>query len=556
MADELINAEREGTNIGRMERLVELQLLILRAEKQKESNKLLIKNKDLVDDLNAELTEQIKHYKEQIGLQKAYVQIGDKTLEQLEEKNKENKKSLEITNNLIKGIKTSNSSFSKMIKDFKDVRKTAESAGLSFKSIRENATFGSLFKNLKNFDFQGFKTAFATSGGFEGVVKNTFPALETLGTRAALAGGALAGIAVAGKMFWDNILVPSARMRNVAGQQLGVAAGSRNLFGGHWLREWAGRTVLGYSADEQKGLYSSLVDALRINPNAPGGSAAYQNALTGMMAVQRLWGTDTGTLNKFYKAYSQTKVAPEKLSEEFNKLMRSVEGTGWTTSEYADTLGRNIMYLKNFGINLDTYSKDLLKYGQAIREEKLTTEEISPKMRGEGTGELAFVAQQMLKSGIISEKELGAGLGDNLFKQAGAVRALSLNQQRFRQLLYKLYTTNPQYRSLLENAGVMGDRVAMWEFMSKMQAPGMGALTEMGYKGPNTFFDIAQGRLGSTPSTGLGENATQKELVSEAMKNLAQQTTGFKALLIAIADAITKFSNTLQVDESPKGFNQ
>ena len=556
MADELINAEREGTNIGRMERLVELQLLILRAEKQKESNRLLIKNKVLLDDLNAELNEQIKHYKEQIGLQKAYVQIGDKTLEQLEEKNKENKKSLEITNNLIKGIKTSNSSFSKMIKDFKDVRKTAESAGLSFKSIRENATFGSLFKNLKNFDFQGFKTAFATSGGFEGVVKNTFPALETLGTRAALAGGALAGIAVAGKMFWDNILVPSARMRNVAGQQLGLAAGSRNLFGGAFLREWAGRTLLGYSADEQKGLYSSLVDALRINPNEIGASAKYQNALTGMMAVQRIWGTDTGTLNKFYKAYSQTGTATGQLSERFNKLMRSVEGTGWTTSEYADTLGKNIMYLKNFGINLDTYSKDLLKYGQAIREEKLTTEEIGPKMRGEGPGELAFVAQQLLKSGIISEKELGAGLGDNIFKQSGALRKLSLNQQRFRQLLFKLYTTDPRYKSMLQNAGVWGDKVAMWEFMTRINAPGMSALQEIGYKGPNTFFNVAQGNIGSTPSTGLGEDATQTELVSDAMKNLAQQTTGFKGLLIAIADMITRFSNTLQVDESPKGFNQ
>ena len=489
---------------------------------------------------------EIKEIKELIKQKQAEINVGNKTLKQLEKETAQKEAQVKLYAKYEKAIKQSGASLTEQIKQLeKWQRATGER--------NTETTFGSLFGSLKGLRFNEMAFNFASAGKFAGVASNT---LKALGGAAGITTGVFTGLAVAGKAFWDNVLVPSARMRNVAGQQLGIATGSRNLFGGHWLREWAGRTVLGYSAEEQKGLYSSLVDALRINPNSPGGSAAYQNALTGMMAVQRIWGTDTGTLNKFYKAYSQTKIAPEKLSEEFNKLMRSVEGTGWTTSEYADTLGRNIMYLKNFGINLDTYSKDLLKYGQAIREEKLTTEEIGPKMRGEGTGELAFVAQQMLKSGIISEKELGAGLGDNLFKQAGAVRALSLNQQRFRQLLYKLYTTNPQYRSLLENAGVMGDRVAMWEFMSKMQAPGMGALTEMGYKGPNTFFDIAQGRLGSTPSTGLGENATQKELVSEAMKNLAQQTTGFKALLIAIADAITKFSNTLQVDESPKGFNQ
>lgn len=499
-----------------------------------------------------------------------------KILESLEKEAKKKKALLELGGQLAKDIDTEIKTKKSLHKSYQEQIKLIEQSGMSIKqqtkAIKDlqqsmssrsrraglgdiydtSITLSTLGKNLKGLKFGEYSTALAKAGGAANVLRNTFTAL---GGSAGLATAGIGLLATGVKAFYDNILVPSARMRNVAGQQLGVAASSRNLWGGSFLREWAGRTLLGYSGEEQKNLYSSLVDALRINPNEPGGTAKYQNALTGMMAVQRLWGTDTGTLNKFYKAYSQTGTSTLQLSERFNKLMRSVEGTGWTTSEYADTLGRNIMYLKNFGINLDTYSKNLLKYGQAIRQEKLTIEEISPKMRGESSGELAFVAQEMLKSGVISERQLGAGLGDSIFKQSGALRIFATRDPiRYKQLLYKMYLSSPQYRSLLEGAGVLGDNIATWELMTRLNAPGMSALSEISTKGPSTFFDILSGRLGSTPSTGLGETATQSELVSDAMKNLAQQTTGFRGLLIAIAGLIKDFSDKLQVQENPQGF--
>ena len=569
MADEkLFATQNELDNAANIERLRDLNIKLAQIERQKQLNELTVnalkandelvkQNEKKIKGMQAEIDEAenlIKHYKNQIQLQRDYIKLGDKGLGLAKEEIEEKKISLKTYKDYINTIKTSNNSFSSMTKNFKEVRKAAEAAGYSFKDIRSDATFGRLFKNLKSFNIQGAKTAFATSGGLEGVVKNTFPALEALGTKAALAGGALAGVVIAGKMFYDNIVVPSARMRNIAGQQLGLAAGSRNLWGGHWIHEWSDRTLLGYSAEEQQGLYSSLVDALRINPNEEGATEKYQNAMRGMMANQRLFGTSTGSMNKIYKAFDQTGVATAQLSEKFYTLMRGVEGTGWTTSEYSDTLARNIMYLKNFGINIDTYSKNLLNYGQAIKTEILTPEEISPKMRGEGSGEMAFIAQQMLKSGVLSEKTLGAGLGDSIFKQSGALRKLAFSDpQRFIQLLYKLYTTDPRYKSLLMNAGVWGDETAMWEFMYKINAPGMGALSEMGYKGPNAFFQIAKGNLGSTPSTGLGDVKAQPEIVSDAMRNVAQMTSGFKGLLTAIASMITDFSKTLPED-NPKGF--
>ena len=294
----------------------------------------------------------------------------------------------------------------------------------------------------KKGDFEAVAKTFKEAGGAQGLLGNV---IKTFGR----AGIVVSSLATAFRIFRDNVIVPSARMQNLAGQQMGVAAGSRNLWGGSWIGSWANRAFLGYSAQEQQGLFSSLVDAMRISPNAPGAKGEYQNALSGMMAVQRIWGTDTNTLGRIYKAFNQTGTTSGHLSERFNRLMRSVEGTGWTTSEYADILAKNMMYLKNFGVNLDVYSKDLLKYGQAIREEKLTAEDIGPRMRGESSQEMGFVARKMLESGIISEKELGAGLGDNLFKQAGALRVLSTKDpMRYKQLLFRLYHTDPQYRSL------------------------------------------------------------------------------------------------------------
>ena len=229
--------------------------------------------------------------------------------------------------------------------------------------------------------------------------------------------------------------------------------------------------------------------------------------------------------------------------------MRSVEGTGWTTSEYADILGKNVMYLKNFGVNLDTYSKDLLKYGQAIRQEKLTAEDIAPKMRGEASQEMAMVAQKMLESGIISEKALGAGLGDNIFKQAGALRAYAaVNPHEYRQKVMKLWHTDPQMRSMLESAGVAGDKMAEWEFMTRMGGPGMAALADFSaaQKGPKTWYDAVTGNLESTPSTGLGVTDTQNQIVRDAMTNVARTTTGLKQLMLHIADLITNFAGTLE----------
>lgn len=523
----------------RDENIIELTKLTIKKVLLEQEKKLNAADQKRVDQINAA----IKQIENETTKRKSYIQIGNQTLGQIDKEINKKKELKKLYEETAKTIQESG-------KALKDQAKAIEELQRATGERNKDITAGDVFGALKGLNFGKASLMFTDAGKAAGLASNT---IKALGGAAGITTASITLLAKGAQMFWDNFLVPSARMRNIAGQQLGLAAGSRNLWGGHWIHEWSDRTLLGYSAEEQQGLYSSLVDALRLDPRE--NTNTYQNVLKGMMANQRLFGTSTGSMNKIYKAFEQTGVKSAQLSEKFYTLMRGVEGTGWTTSEYSDTLARNIMYLKNFGINIDTYSKNLLNYGQAIKTELLTPEEISPKMRGEGSGEMAFVAQQMLKSGVLSEKTLGAGLGDSIFKQAGALRKLAFSDpQRFRQLLYKLYTTDPRYKSLLMNAGVWGDETAMWEFMYKINAPGMGALSEMGDKGPNAFFKIAKGNLGSTPSTGLGDVKAQPEIVSDAMRNVAQMTSGFKGLLTAIASMITEFSKTLPED-NPQGFN-
>lgn len=531
--------------IDNSESIVSLTKLTLRKALLEQERKLIAADSDKAK----RIQESLKNIELEIAKKKSLLQVGEQSLRSIEKETAKKKELQKVYEEQVKAIQASGKSIKEQNKAIRELQQNMSKQ--SKRDIRDTtSTFGTVFKALKGFDFKNVATTWTSAKGVIGLAKNSIAAL---GGAAAVGATGLGLLATGAKMFYDNFIVPSARMRNIAGQQLGLAAGSRNLWGGHWMYEWADRTLLGYSAEEQQGLYSAMVDALRLDPRE--NTNTYQNVLKGMMANQRLFGTSTGSMNKIYKAFDQTGTSSTQLSEKFYTLMRGVEGTGWTTSEYADTLAKNVMYLKNFGVNIDTYSKELLKYGEAIRTEKLTTEEISPHMRNEGPGEMAFVAQQMLKSGILTEKQLGAGLGDSLFKQSGALRVLSTKDPiRYKQLLYKLYTSDPQYRALLANAGVLGDNVATWELMTRINAPGMGALSEIANKGPGTFRDIVTGNLGSRQSTGLGDTQTQEKIVSDAMSNVAQMTKGFKMLLIEIASMIKNFSATLP-DDNPQGFN-
>ena len=350
----------------RDENIVELTRLTIRKVLLEQEKRLNATDQDRVKQIEAS----IKQIEQETAKRKSYIQIGNQAIGQMDKEIAKKKELQKLYEDQVKIIQQSNKSIKEQNEAIRNLQRSMEEG--SGQKVRDtNATFGSLFSALKGFNFKEVATTWTSAKGIIGVTSNSIAAL---GGAAGIASGAVTGLAIGAKMFWDNIIAPSARMRNVAGQQLGIGVENRNLLGGKWLNEWASRAFLGYSAEEQRDMYSALVGAMRINPVE--NKAQYQTALTGMMAAQRTWGTDTQTLAKIDKAFVQVGVSSERLFPKFDALMRSLEGTGWTTSEYSNVLANNIMYLKNFGVNIDTFSSELKKYGNMIREEKLSMQDV------------------------------------------------------------------------------------------------------------------------------------------------------------------------------------
>lgn len=491
----------------------------------------------------------IREKKAYIEKQREAIQISNKTVEGINIETAKKKALVAEYNNqkeILQAAGLSIREYNKQLtKQRKEIEESAKKEGQAIDLRNRTATLGSLWKQIKKKEFGAASKEYSEADGLRGVLSNTVAAL---GGPVGLVVAGLTSLASATNKLYNEFVVTSVRMHNIAGQQLGFAAESRNLYGGNWAQEWASRTLLGYSAEQQQELFSGLVDALRINPNTEQGQKAYEYALEGMMANQRIFGTSTGTMNKVYKAFDQMNISSTQLSERFYTLMRSVEGTGWTTSEYGDMIGKNIMYLKNFGINLDVYSKDLLKYGEAIRKEQLTTADLSPKTRGESTAEMAFIARKMLSSGIISEETLGAGLGSSMTQQSGSLRAYARSHPaEYFQMIYRLYQKDPMLNRLLQNAVGGGGAAAEMEAMTMLSLPGTGAISELSTSqlSPEVWSNIMQGKLGSKPSTGVGDVQSQQKIVYDAMKLTAKQTDGLKGLLYQIAALIRNHANSL-----------
>ena len=478
---------------------------------------------------------EISQLKEDIAVRTQKIKVGETSILEIKKEIAAKKELQKIYDEQVKLIQQSNKSIKEQNEAIRNLQRSMKEG--SGQNVRDtNATFGSLFNTLKGFNFKEFATTWTSAKGIVGVTSNSIAAL---GGAAGIASGAVTGLAVGAKMFWDNIVVPSSRMRNVAGQQLGIGVENRNFLGGKWLNEWAGRAFLGYSADEQRDMYSALVGAMRINPER--NKMQYQTALTGMMAAQRTWGTDTQTLAKIAKAFVQVGVATERLFPKFDALMRSVEGTGWTTSEYSSVLANNIMYLKNFGVNIDTFAGELKKYGNMIREEKLSMQDVSTGgWQNESTGNLAFMAQEFLKSGLISERELGAGLGDTVFAQAGAMKEYLGKKIKAGEIseIVSLFESNPMFRGLMETSGASSNMYAFKQLMTSAGLPLSSEMTSMfAGKSAETVWDIAHGEFGATGGQ-LVQEQTQKRLVELATDNYVMTSNAIRALLVKIAQLI------------------
>lgn len=492
----------------------------------------------------------LENLEKQERKKKALLDLDNKLVQDIEKEVKTKKILNKSYQEQVKLIEQSGVSWKKQAQAIKEVQKAmdAKSRKVGLGGIYDTSiTLGTLGKSLKGLRFGEIATSFAKVGGTANLLRNTFAAL---GGTAGLATTGIGMLAAGAKIFYDNVLAPSARMRNVAGQQLGIGAANRNLFGGQFLKEWANRFSLGYSAEEQQGLFSTLVGAIRLNPEK--NTALYENSLQGLMSAQRIWGVDNATLGAISKAYSQVGVSAERLGSKFDVLMRNVDGTGWTTSEYSTVLAKNVMYLKNFGVNIDTFAQELKGYGNLVRQEKLTLQDVSTGgWQRENTGNLAFMAQEFLRSGIISEQELGAGLGDTVFAQAGALKEYLGKKIKAGEIseIVRLFESNPMFRGLMESSGALGSKYAFKELLSTAGLPLSSEIASV-FEGKSATdaWNIAHGRLGATSSGETINEKSLKELSDEARKNYAATSNSLKRLLLEIANLIRKEADNMGTD--------
>jgi len=521
------------------ENIIELTRLTLKKAILQQELKLAKSDENRTKQINLA----IKNIEAETAKRRAYIQIGNQTVQQIEKEISKKKELQKTYEEQVKIIQASSKSIKEQNIAIKDLqRNMSKQSGREVRDI--TSTFGTVLTTLKGFDVKKFATTWTSAGGVIGLAKNSIAALGGAASASALGLGLLAkGIMVA----YDNLVAPSARMRNVAGQQLGISAENRNLFGGQFLKQWANRFSLGYSAEEQSALFSTLVGAVRLNPTT--NTKLYENSLQGLMSAQRIWGVDNATLGTISKAYSQVGVSAERLGSKFDMLMRNVDGTGWTTSEYSTVLANNVMYLKNFGVNIDTFAQELKGYGNLVRQEKLTLQDVGTGgWQRETTGNLAFMAQEFLKSGLISERELGAGLGDTVFAQAGALKEYLGKKIKAGEIseIVQLFESNPMFRSLMESSGALGSKFAFKELLSTAGLPLSSEIaTVFQGKSAETAWDIAHGRLGATSSGEFVGEKSLAELSDEARKNYAATSNSLKRLLLEIANLIRKEADNM-----------
>lgn len=521
------------------ENIIELTRLTLKKAILQQELKLAKSDENRTKQINLA----IKNIEAETAKRRAYIQIGNQTVQQIEKEISKKKELQKTYEEQVKIIQASSKSIKEQNIAIKDLqRNMSKQSGREVRDI--TSTFSTVLTTLKGFDVKKFATTWTSAGGVIGLAKNSIAALGGAASASALGLGLLAkGIMVA----YDNLVAPSARMRNVAGQQLGISAANRNLFGGQFLKEWANRFSLGYSTEEQASLYSTLVGAVRLNPTT--NTKLYESGLQGLMSAQRIWGVDNATLGTISKAYSQVGVSAERLGSKFDMLMRNVDGTGWTTSEYSTVLANNVMYLKNFGVNIDTFAQELKGYGNLVKQEKLTLQDVSTGgWQRETTGNLAFMAQEFLKSGLISERELGAGLGDTVFAQAGALKEYLGKKIKAGEIseIVQLFESNPMFRSLMESSGALGSKFAFKELLSTAGLPLSSEIaTVFQGKSAETAWDIGHGRLSATSSGEFVGEKSLKELSDEARENYAATSNSLKRLLLEIANLIRKEADNM-----------
>lgn len=448
----------------------------------------------------------IKQYRDLISIQGRTYKDVEREIEQKKAIEKETQKTI----TLIKQMGLARKAEAKAIEDIQRKMKIP-------KQYDTSVTLGSLGKLFSKSQFGAIADQLGKAGGWGRTITNTF---RSLSGSASVLGGVFTALIEGGKLYYKNVLMPSIQTYNKMGQQLGVAFENRNLFVESGLLNMGRRLIHGESIEQWQAQRLAASDILRINPfdkNLGAFNRMQLDDLTESFSENATqWGLSLNQMTKTMKAYQQAMGwSGEKLGTHFDLLMRYVEDTGWTTQEFADALNSNVMYLKNFGVNLDNYAIELRSYGNWIKQEKLSIAQISAGgWQQETTGNLAFMAQQALRSGILTEEQLGAGLGSGVIAQSGAMREYLGKKIKAGELkeVVDILQANPAIRNLMATTGALSNKYAFKELLTRFGLPLTSEFSQFNNLSATDFQTLVTQGAGAIQSSAMGlPPATEKD---------------------------------------------
>lgn len=490
----------------RDENIVELTRLTIRKVLLEQERKLNAADQKRVDQINAA----IKQIENETAKRKAYIQIGNQTLGQVEKEINKKKELKKLYEETAKAIQESG-------KALKDQAKAIEELQRTTGQRNTDVTIGNIFGALKGFNFGKAFQMFTDAGKMGGLLNNTFKAL---GGAAGIASATLTTLAVAGKFYLNDVLLPSIQKQNLIGQRLGLGLADRNYFKSYGISDWITRAGFGLSSEQMLQMYSAATGALRTRSFS---GTNLSDMYKSIAISSRLWGTDVNTLGTIFRAYTQqNKNMPmDLLAGHFNRLMENVKDTGMTTEEFTEILSNSSMFLKNFGVNLDDYARRMKGYGKYLEEGQLSTKDITAQnMMSADTGKMAFLAKLLQDTGKIN---LGISSNASPLAMARALKERGLTNAEVTAMLRDIaLKPGSQLSGLLSGARNARERELMLAELFSVQLQQL------------TPYHLVADQMSAASFSSFGPNAKMQVLGGtdetmarmEAQANIATFATG------------------------------
>lgn len=335
--------------------------------------------------------EELNQIKQQIKEHLNFLKIGEKSTVAIRREIEAKKQLQKTYQDQIEIIKKSGQALKDQIKAIKEIQQQTGQRS-------EDITIGNVWGALKGFNVGNAVKMFNAAGNIGGLWANS---VKALGGAAGIAGTALTALAAAGKVYLNDVLLPSIQKQNLIGQKLGIGLEDRGLLSSHGIKDWITRIGFGLSSEQMLQMYSTATGALR-RETFKGNNLA--DMYKSIAISNKVWGTDVNALGTIFRAYAQqNKVPMNMLAGHFNTLMESIRDTGMTNEEFTEIMANSSMMLKNFGISLDEYARRMKGYGKYLEQGQLSTKDLTAQnVMSADTGKMGFLAKLLQDSGQVN----------------------------------------------------------------------------------------------------------------------------------------------------------